>query len=214
MLEWVRDGLHWLTSEQGLLALLLAHWLKGLLVLALVIFCETGLVVMPFLPGDSLLFLAGAMLGAAGVNLLWPVLVLWAAAVLGNWVNYEVGRSSLSQRLLARGLIKPAHMAMTQDYFERHGGMTIVLTRFVPIARTLAPFVAGLSGMKPEVFFRYNVLGGLLWVGSLLGLGYLLGQLPLIKNNLRWVTLIILVLSVLPLVVQVLREWRYQRSKG
>ncbi len=212
MLDWIRDSLHWLTSEQGLLALLLAHWFKGVLVLALVIFCETGLVVLPFLPGDSLLFLAGTMLAAAQVNLLWPVLILWAAAVLGDWVNYQVGSSSLSQRLLARGLIRPAHLEKTRDYFDRHGGMTIVVARFVPIVRTLAPFVAGLSGMSRRQFLRYNLIGGLLWVGSLLTLGYLLGQLPIIKQNLRWVSLGIIVLSVLPIIHQVIQEWRYQRQ--
>lgn len=212
MLDGLREGLHWLSSEDGLLALLVAHWLKGVMILALVIFCETGLVVMPFLPGDSLLFLAGTMLAAAGVNLLWPILILWAAAVLGDWVNYQVGSSRLSQRVLARGLIKPAHLELTRDYFDRHGGLTIVVARFVPIVRTVAPFVAGLTGMQRGQFLRYNILGGLIWVGSLLTLGYLLGQLPLIKNNLSWVSLIIVVLSVLPIIWQVIQEWRYQRQ--
>ncbi|MBI4227146.1 MAG: DedA family protein [Candidatus Omnitrophica bacterium] len=180
--------------------------------LFLIVFCETGLVVTPFLPGDSLLFAAGVF-SASGALEVWPVAgVLVAAAVLGDTVNYSVG-SFLGPKVVAAAhgrLIRREHLERTHRFFERHGGKTIVLARFVPIVRTLAPFVAGLGRMTYGRFLLYNVAGGVVWVALFVGAGYLFHQAPLVRDHFSLVVLAIVVLSVLPAVL----EWLRHRKKG
>jgi len=176
-------------------------------ILFLIVFCETGLVVTPFLPGDSLLFAVGAL--AAGGRLdVWLVSVLLiAAAILGDTVNYWVGKfaGEKLQRRFPR-LIKPEHLARTHEFFERYGGKTIIIARFVPIVRTLAPFVAGAGKMTYPRFMMFNVTGALLWIGLLVPAGYFFGTLPWVKKNFSAVILAIIFISMLPGVFEIWRE--------
>lgn len=178
-------------------------------ILAVIIFAETGLVVTPFLPGDSLLFATGALLalGLPNLNLPTMMLVLVVAAVIGDWVNYHVGKwmaPRLFQNYEARWLNKK-HLDKTKDFYDRHGGKTIILARFIPIVRTYAPFVAGMSGMRYTSFAVYNVTGAIAWICSFLGLGFFFGNLPFIKSNFQYVVMAIIVLSFMPIVIEFLR---------
>src|SRR5689334_7787280 len=157
-------------------------WTYG--ILFLIIFCETGLVVTPFLPGDSLLFAAGAIASLGSLSLWWLLFLLMIAAILGDTVNYWVGHF-LGRRLLNAKrfkVIKPEHLEYTHEFFEKYGGKTIIIARFVPIVRTLAPFVAGLGSMTYGRFMSYNVIGGVAWVAICTVAGYLFGQLPFVKQ--------------------------------
>jgi membrane-associated protein len=180
------------------------------LLLFVIVFCETGLVVMPFLPGDSLLFAAGAFAGMGKLSAWWLGVVFLLAAVLGNTVNFWVGHFLGPRLVAARGgrLIKPQHLERTHAFYERHGAKTIVITRFVPILRTIAPFVAGLGRMTYGRFMIYNVLGGALWVVVGVLAGFLFGNVPVVKQNFSLVILAIVVVSLLPAAVEV---WRARR---
>jgi membrane-associated protein len=185
------------------LAALLAdygNWIYA--ILFLIIFCETGLVVTPFLPGDSLLFVAGALAAGGGMDPTLLIGVLFVAAVLGDSVNYAIGRrfgGRVAQWPDSRFFSRSA-LERTHAFYERHGGKTIIIARFMPIIRTFAPFVAGMATMDYRRFVGFNVLGGALWVGPLVLAGYWFGNLPVIKNNLTLVIFGIIALSLLPLV--------------
>ncbi|MEO8076738.1 MAG: DedA family protein [Acidobacteriota bacterium] len=191
------------------------RWVYGLLFA--IVFAETGLVVTPFLPGDSLLFAAGA-LAATGALDIWLVLLLLAsAAIIGNMVNYSIGRFIGPRVFRApdtpgtfNRLLNREHLDRAHAFFERYGGMAIVLTRFVPIIRTFVPFVAGAGAMRYSTFALYNVGGGLLWVGVCVGAGYAFGNVPVIKNNFTLVALGIVAVSLVPVLV----EWLKARKKG
>jgi membrane-associated protein len=188
-------------------------WIYG--VLFAIVFAETGLVVTPILPGDSLLFAAGALAanGALDVRLLLVLLV--AAAVAGDAVNYSVGRA-VGTRVIRhaevdprwRRWINPAHIAKAHEFFERHGGKAIVLARFMPIIRTFVPFVAGAAEMTYPSFAFYNVTGGIAWVVVCVGAGYIFGNVPVVKENFTLVALGIVAVSLLPMVVEYLRHRR------
>jgi membrane-associated protein len=178
------------------------------LLLFAIIFCETGLVVTPFLPGDSLLFVAGALAATGGIDVHLLAALLVIAAILGNTVNYAVGRYLGPRvfhwehsRFFNRKALMRAHA-----FYEKHGGRTIVITRFVPILRTFAPFVAGVGSMTYTRFTAYNAAGGLLWVLTLLYSGYWFGNMPLVKQNLSWVILGIIALSLAPIAIEYLRH--------
>jgi membrane-associated protein len=193
------------------LAVLLAQygtWVYA--ILFLIVFAETGFVVTPFLPGDSLLFVAGALCGAGGMD---PWLLngtLIAAAVLGNSVNYAIGRYLGPKVFHWEGsrFFNKAALMKTHLFYERHGGKTLVITRFIPILRTFAPFVAGIGAMTYVRFQAFNVSGALLWVGSLSMAGYFFGNLPIVQNNLSLVILGIIVLSMLPAAIGYLQHLR------
>lgn len=174
-------------------------------VLFAVIFIETGLVFMPFLPGDSLLFAAGAFaaLGSLNIWLLWILLVL--AAVLGDTANYWIGHF-FGQQLIdnPRVPIKAAHIEETNKFFEKHGGKTIIMARFVPIVRTFAPFVAGIGKMSYKKFISYNLIGGLAWVTIALFAGFFFGNIPYVKENFSLIILLIIIISVVPMLVPVI----------
>lgn len=177
-------------------------------ILFLVIFCETGLVVMPFLPGDSLLFIAGAVAAGGGMD---PVLLaglLMAAAILGDSTNYIIGRTA-GEKLFSNPnskIFRRDYLAKTHEFYERHGGKTVTLARFLPIIRTFAPFVAGLGKMPYLRFVSFSVLGSILWVGGLVALGFFFGNIPFIKKNLTLLVLAIILISLLPMIVGLVRS--------
>ncbi|KMM87009.1 membrane-associated protein [Pseudomonas taetrolens] len=177
-------------------------------ILFLVIFCETGLVVMPFLPGDSLLFIAGAVAAGGGLD---PVLLaglLMLAAILGDSTNYVIGRTA-GERLFNNPnskIFRRDYLEKTHDFYERHGGKTVTMARFLPIFRTFAPFVAGVARMFYPRFFMFSVIGTVLWVGGLVTLGYFFGNVPFIKKNLSLLVLAIIVLSLVPMIIGLIRS--------
>ncbi|MDR1857185.1 MAG: VTT domain-containing protein [Desulfovibrio sp.] len=178
------------------------------LILFVIVFCETGLVVTPFLPGDSLLFASGV---AAGVNLLGyghVMLVLFAAGVLGDACNYFIGRY-VGPPIFSREsrFIKREYLIKANAFYTRHGGKAIVLARFVPIVRTFAPFVAGVALMFPPAFFTYNFLGCALWVGGLVSAGFFLGNIPWVRANFSIIVYIIVLVSVMPIAIEMCRSW-------
>lgn len=176
-----------------------------------VIFIETGLVIMPFLPGDSLLFAAGAIAAAGSLDIALMLVLLTVAAILGDTVNYWIGRQ-VGTRVFSEGsrFFKQEHLLRTQRFYERHGGKTIILARFVPIIRTFAPFVAGIGRMHYGRFLAYNIIGGIVWVWGFGLMGYLFGNLPVVKKNFSLVIVAIIVISVLPIVREV---WCARRSR-
>ena len=176
-------------------------------VLMAVVFCETGLVVMPFLPGDSLLFAAGALAALGSLHFPWIVLGLTAAAIIGDSTNYWIGRSIGPKAFSGHyRFLKREHLERTHAFYERHGGKTVIMARFVPIVRTFAPFVAGVGAMDYRQFLAYSVGGSLLWVGSCAGAGYLFGNIPVVKDNFSVVVLAIIGISVLPVIIAAIRE--------
>ena len=174
-------------------------------ILFLIIFCETGLVVTPLLPGDSLLFVVGTFVGSGHLDGLWVSSTLIIAAILGDTVNYQVGKYVGGFLVDRKLLIKPRHIEKTNEFFDKYGGKTIVLARFVPIVRTYAPFVAGLGRYSYVSFLIYNVLGALLWVTLLVGAGVLFGTIDFVKNNLTAVILLIVFLSIVPALIEFFR---------
>ncbi|HEY8540688.1 MAG TPA: DedA family protein [Steroidobacteraceae bacterium] len=187
-------------------------------ILFLIVFCETGLVVTPFLPGDSLLFAVGMLAaadptGTLDATIIWLLLI--AAAILGNETNFRIGRM-IGPRAFSGSIrwLKREYLLRTQAFYEKHGGKTIVLSRFVPIIRTFAPFVAGVGQMQRRRFAAYNFLGGFAWVTIFIWAGYLFGNVPIIKNNFGLVTIAIIVVSVLPVVWGVLKPAPAASSSG
>ncbi len=181
----------------------------------IIVFCETGLVVTPFLPGDSLLFALGALAARPeGLNLWVLLAVLVVAAILGDSVNYWIGHF-LGDKIQHRfpKLIKPEHIKRTHEFYERYGGKTIIIARFVPIVRTFAPFVAGVGSMTYSRFMMFNVSGALLWVGLLVPAGYFFGNMEIVRKNFSLVVLVIIFLSILPGVIEFMRE-RNRLKKG
>jgi len=196
-----------LNKHLGELASDFGPWLY--VILFLIIFCETGLVVTPFLPGDSLLFAVGALAAAEPDKLnIWLIaFTMIVAAILGDSVNYWIGKV-FGQKLPQKfpRIIKPEYLQKTHDFYERYGGKTIIIARFVPIVRTFAPFVAGIGKMTYSRFMNFNVVGALLWIGLLLPAGYFFGGLPWVKKKFSVVVLAIIIISILPGVIEFLRE--------
>jgi membrane-associated protein len=193
-------------------------WLYGLLFL--IVFAETGLVVTPFLPGDSLLFATGALAATGALNLWGVVALLLVAAVLGDAVNYAVGRyvgprifTADDQTGWWHRLLNREHLQRAHEFFERYGGKAVVLGRFVPIVRTFVPFVAGAGAMTYTTFAFYNVVGAIAWVGICVGLGYAFGNVPIVRDNFSLVALGIIFVSLLPAVVELLRERRRRAAR-
>ena len=176
-------------------------------ILFVVIFCETGLVVTPFLPGDSLLFATGGIAAIGGMNIHIMVLLLLTAAILGDAANFMIGKY-FGQKLFANPdskIFRRSYLEKTHAFYEKHGGKTIIIARFVPIVRTFAPFVAGMGDMHYGTFIRYNIIGAVLWVLSFSYAGYFFANIPVVKNNLGLVMAAIIVISILPAVVEVIR---------
>ena len=183
-------------------------------ILFVIIFAETGLVFTPFLPGDSLLFAAGAFSASGSFNIVALLLLLWVAAFLGDTINYWIGRF-FGQKIIDNPKIpiNQGHIDKTHKFYDKHGGKTIFLARFVPIIRTFAPFVAGIGKMDCKKFIYYNVTGGFVWVFGFTLLGYFFGNIPSIKENFSIVVVVIIVLSVIPILVEFIRA-RLRKAKS
>ncbi|NHR08403.1 DedA family protein [Chromobacterium haemolyticum] len=179
-------------------------------ILFLIVFCETGLVVTPFLPGDSLLFVAGALAAMGQMNPHLLVLLLIVAAILGDATNYAIGRN-VGMKLFDKfpRILKPQYLDRTHAFYERHGGKTIIFARFVPIVRTFAPFVAGIGKMHYPQFLRYNVVGAIAWVVGFTYAGYFFGNLPFVRKNLELLIFGIILVSFLPGLIEI---WRHKRA--
>jgi membrane-associated protein len=195
------------------------RWIYG--ILFAIVFAETGLVVTPFLPGDSLLFACGALAATGALDIRLLLALLIAAAILGDAVNYSIGRyvgprvfSAHDRKSAWHRLLNHDHLDEAHAFFERHGGRAIVLARFVPIVRTFVPFVAGAGAMTYRAFALFNVFGGVLWVGICIGAGYAFGNVPVVKNNFSLVALGIVAVSVLPMAIDLLRRRRRGASAG
>lgn len=197
--------------DQHLTALIAhyGHWVYG--ILFLIIYCETGLVVTPFLPGDSLLFVAGTLAATGALDVQWLIWLLMAAAFLGDNTNYWIGRF-LGPRVfkVQSRWLNRAYLDKTEAFYEKHGGKTVLLARFLPILRTFAPFVAGIGHMLYGRFVLFSILGAVAWINSLVLAGYFFGNIPLIKNNLTVVILGIVAVSFMPGLIHFVRE----RSRG
>jgi len=186
-------------------------WVYG--ILFLILFCETGLVVTPFLPGDSLLFVAGALaaLPPNDLNVHTMVALMIGAAILGDAVNYTIGRL-FGEKLFSNPnskIFRRSYLDKTHQFYEKHGGKTIILARFVPIVRTFAPFVAGMGHMSYRHFAAYNVIGALVWVLLFTYAGYLFGDLPIVQENLKLLIVAIIIVSILPGIIEI---WRHKRA--
>ena len=183
-------------------------------ILFLVIFCETGLVVTPFLPGDSLLFIAGAVAAGGAMDPLLLAGLLMLAAILGDSTNYLIGRTA-GEKLFSNPnskIFRRDYLQQTHDFYDKHGGKTVTLARFLPIIRTFAPFVAGVGKMNYLRFFGFSVLGTVLWVGGLVTLGYFFGNVPFIKQNLSLLVVGIILVSLLPMIISLVRSKMGQRA--
>ncbi|HLD04910.1 MAG TPA: DedA family protein [Candidatus Nanoarchaeia archaeon] len=204
IIEFINLVLHldkhliWIFEHYGL-------WIYALVFL--IILCETGLVIAPFLPGDSMLFALGAFAASGSLSVGWLMLILSVAAILGDTLNYWVGHH-IGTRVFKKNYrwINKEHLQRTEGFYDRHGGKTIIIARFLPILRTFAPLVAGIGKMKYGRFVMYNVVGGILWVCSLLLLGYFFGSLPFVKKNFSIAILIIILLSSTPVLIEFIRH--------
>lgn len=213
-MEFLKQAIDFILHAENHLTVFIQHygaWVYALLFL--IVFCETGLVVTPFLPGDSLLFAVGAL--AAQGLMAWEIVapLLLVAAVLGDAVNYSIGKWLGPKVFTYKDSIffKQAHLQKAHAFYEKYGGRAIILARFVPIVRTFAPFVAGIGTMNYRKFAIYNVTGAILWVGGFVTAGYLFGQLPFVQKNMKVVILGIIVVSVLPIAWEIAKAWLEKR---
>ncbi|MDD4171190.1 MAG: DedA family protein [Syntrophomonas sp.] len=186
------------------------------LILFLVIFCETGLVVTPFLPGDSLIFVLGALAASGEINLLVIVSILMSAAILGNIVNYQIGRFLGPKVFSGKKIrfLKTEYLVRTHEFYEKHGGKTIIIARFIPIIRTFAPFVAGIGHMSYPRFLFFNIIGCVGWVALFLAGGYAFGNIPAVQRNFTLVVFGIIFISLLPAIIAFLRERQRTTNNG
>mgnify|MGYP000887084987 CR=1 FL=1 len=184
-------------------------------ILFLVIFAETGFVVTPFLPGDSLIFIVGAFAAIGHLNIIVVYIVLLAAAILGDTVNYWLGHK-LGAKVFSKEnskIFNKKYLRKTEEFYEKYGGKTIIIARFVPIIRTFAPFVAGIGSMRYSVFILYNIIGGFVWVTSLVLAGYFFGNLPIIKDNFEYAIYIIILLSLTPMIFEFIKHNMQKRKR-
>ena len=214
MADLLKLALEWFLHLNEKLPLLVSNY--GTLVyiiLFFVIFAETGLVVTPFLPGDSLLFVAGMVVAQGSLNLWFLIAILIVAAILGDTVNYHIGKfigpkifSDAKPKNFLMKLLKKEHLEKAQAFYEKHGGKTIIMARFVPIVRTFAPFVAGISKMNYSSFITNNIVGGVVWVAGLTLAGYFLGDFDIVKKNFEKVIFAIILISILPILIEYFRN--------
>ena len=209
-MEWFKQLFHQLTDVETMVRV------GGITAMTAIVFAETGLMIGFFLPGDSLLVTAGVFAAAGKLNIVWLNVALITAAIVGDTVGYWIGRKAgpaLFNRPRSR-FFNPAHLRRAHDFYEKHGGKTIILARFMPIVRTFAPVVAGMGRMEYRRFISFNVFGGLLWVLSMTLIGYYLGQFTWVKKNIEIVILIVVFLSILPGLIAFAREWLKKRKEA
>jgi membrane-associated protein len=205
-----------LNIDKHLVAIVSDYKTWTYLILFLIIFAETGLVVTPFLPGDSLLFATGAIIAnpESGLSIGLMTIILIVAAIVGDMVNYHIGNYIGPKAFSGRyKLLKKEYLLKTQEFYNKHGGKTIIYARFIPIIRTFAPFIAGVGTMSYKKFASYNVIGAILWITSFLFLGYFFGGLPVIKENFTYVIIGIIILSILPPVIELWRDKRRRKKE-
>ena len=207
-MQWIKLALDYILHLDKYLDLIIRSvGIWTYLILFVTIFIETGLVVTPFLPGDSLLFAAGAFAALGSLNVVVLFVVLALAAVLGDTVNYWIGHYIGDKAFTTTSrLLKREYLDRTQAFYEKHGGKTIFLARFVPIIRTFAPFVAGVGKMRYGYFISYNIFGGIVWTALFIAAGYFFGNVPFVRNNFSLVVIAIVLISVMPAVVEVIRN--------
>ena len=199
--------------DKHLGAVIQAYGTWTYLILFLIIFCETGLVITPILPGDSLLFAAGAFAAIGALEVMWLFMLLSVAAIAGDTVNYGIG-SFLGPKVFHRENVRflnREYLDRTHQFYERHGGKTIIIARFMPIIRTFAPFVAGMGKMTYVRFISYNVVGGIVWIAAFIFGGYYFGNIPMVKRNFTLVILAIILLSILPGIIEFVRH-RFRKA--
>ena len=216
MLEWAKMAVDFILHIDQHLALIMAQYqVWTFFILFLIVFCETGLVVTPFLPGDSLLFASGAIIAGSQFSVVTLVAVLWTAGFVGDNVNYWVGHY-LGEKVYEKNyrLIKREHLDKTQAFYDKHGGKTVIIARFMPIIRTFAPFVAGVGRMKYWRFVSFSFVGNGLWVNAFCLAGYFFGNIPVVKSNFTYVVFVIIFISLLPPVITVLRERRKMKNNA
>ncbi|HLN92747.1 MAG TPA: VTT domain-containing protein [Thermoanaerobaculia bacterium] len=209
-MDWFKDLFHKLTDVETLIRL------GGLTAMTAIVFAETGLLIGFFLPGDSLLVTAGVFAATGKLNLWHVIGLLSVAAIVGDTVGYWFGRR-VGQALFTRPrslLFNPDHLRRAHDFYEKHGGKTIIIARFMPIIRTFAPIVAGMGQMNYRRFVSFNVVGGILWVISMTGIGYFLGQIPGVREHIEIVIVVVVFLSILPGIIAGGREWMKKRRAG
>lgn len=213
LLFWVDFVLH---IDRHLGEIIRNYGAISYVILFLIVFCETGLVVVPFLPGDSLLFAAGSFAAIGAFNVVWLLVIISAAAILGDTINYWIGRAASRRVFYSENVrfLNRKHLERTHEFYERHGGKTIILARFIPIIRTFAPFVAGMGRMTYWHFIAYNLIGGIIWPVIFILAGYFFGNLPVVKENFSLVLLIIILLSVMPLVIEFFRFQMGKKRNG
>ncbi len=210
-MEYIKDFLDFfLHLDDKLLEMIKEYGNWTYAILFAIIFVETGLIIMPFLPGDSLLFAAGTFAAVGSLNILVLIGLLFVAAVLGDTVNYSVGKTlglrATKVKLFGRNLVKQEHLDRTHDFFEKYGPRAIIIARFVPIVRTFAPFVAGVGSMTYGKFITYNIVGGAVWVVGISLAGYLLGQNEWVKANFEVVVFGIIFVSILPIIIEFIKH--------
>ncbi|MEK6842209.1 MAG: DedA family protein [Nanoarchaeota archaeon] len=176
------------------------------LILFAIIFCETGLVITPLLPGDSLLFVVGTFAGAGFLNIFLLFIILSIAAIVGDSINYSIGNYFGKKILSGNRFVKKEYLQRTRDFYDKYGVKTIILARFIPIIRTFAPFVAGIGKMNYARFLVFNVVGGILWVGIFVFAGFFFGGIPFIEKNLNYVIILIIIISIIPIISELLKN--------
>ena len=209
-MEWLKDLFHKLTDVENLVRV------GGLTAMTAIIFAETGLMIGFFLPGDSLLVTAGVFAATGQLNIWILNALLIVAAIVGDTVGYWFGRR-VGPALFKRPkslLFNPAHLRRAHDFYEKHGGKTIIIARFIPVLRTFAPIVAGMGQMNYRRFLSFNVFGGLFWVISMTGIGYFLGQIPGVREHIEVVIIIVIFLSILPGIIAFAMEWMKKKKKS
>lgn len=204
-MEFISSILHF---DESLAAIINLFGPFTYVILFFIVFAETGLVITPFLPGDSLLFAVGTLAGGNLLNIVIVYITLLIAAILGDTVNYWFGHH-LGARVFSgenSRIFNKAYLEKTQEFYKKHGGKTIILARFIPIVRTFAPFVAGVGKMHYGTFLFYNISGGFLWVTSLTFAGYFFGRIPFIKENFEYAVIVIIIISLLPVIIEFLKQ--------
>ncbi|AFA49486.1 DedA family protein [Acetobacterium woodii] len=200
--------------DKSLVGIMQCYGVWTYLLLFLIVFCETGLVITPFLPGDSLIFASGALAAMNSLNSVTFFTVFFMAAIIGDTVNYHIGKN-IGKIILAKEnirFIRKDHVDKANEFYKKHGSMTIAIGRFIPIIRTFVPFLAGIGEMNYLKFVGYNILGGLLWVTLFLSGGYFFGNLPLIKDNFSFVLIAIIAISIIPGIIALIRERKNMKN--